>query len=140
MRLSGSTTGPPLAQRSRSIPNRVRSTCLHREKLASPSRHIFFRGSARDQFIEQGRTLLGAQNTAQSLNIFAFCAVATHNDCHTTVWHIDTFVEDSARDQLGVLARSETFENSTSLLGMCFVGDAWDTKATTDFIDNIVVF
>src|SRR5579884_1492827 len=116
------------------------SHCLSEHYLLPSPCHILLRRPTRNQLIQQRLTLLGTQNPAQALDVFAFCAVATHNDCHAAVWHINAFVKYSTRNQFSVLARTKSLENSAPFLGMRLVSDARNTKATTNLIDDDIVF
>src|SRR6266568_7950893 len=81
----------------------------------------------------------GAQNSTKALDILTFGAIATYNNCHTTVWNIHTFVEHATCNQFGVLTGAETFKNDASFFSGSFIGDTGQAETTTDLINYLVI-
>lgn len=91
-------------------------------QLAPAFRHLFFGGTAGDQFVQYSLAGLGTQHTSQALDVLAFRAVPADNDCYAAIGHIDAFVEYAPADQLAVLASTKALQDRASFLGGRFIG------------------
>src|SRR5689334_4871494 len=105
--------------------------------LAATFGNLLFGGASADQFVKHCQPFFGTQDTAQTLDIFALCTVATDDDRDPAIGHVYAFVKHTPCDQLGIFTAAKTFKDCAPFLCWCFIGDTGNAEASANLIDDV---
>src|SRR5437660_2774634 len=82
---------------------------------------------------------LGTQDTSQTLDVLPLRTITADNNRHAAIWHVNTFIEDTACHQLTIFSATEAFQDDAPLLGRRLIGNARQTKTAADLINHNVI-